>query len=643
MKSRNLDALCINSIRTLSMDAMQQAQAGPPGTPLALAPVVYCLWQRFLRFDPHDPLWPNRDRFVLSNGHAALLLYALLHLAGVKAVNPLYETRGARAVTLEDIKRFRQRDSKCPGSPAYRWTAGVETTTGPCGHGVATSVGMAMARWWMAHYFNRPDCELFNYDVYALCGDGDMMAGLSGEAASLAGHVQLSNLCWMYDHTQSTNAGHTDWAFSEDVATRFLGYGWNVTRVGDANDLALLERALTVFKHTPDRPTLIIVDSHSASGAPRTPETSPAHGEPWDEAAIRMAKRQYGWPEEATCLVPQGVREHFQAWSGRRGQELREAWMAKFRVYQTQYPTLADHLDRMQHRRLPGGWDQQLPVFPADATGLATYDSSGHVLNALATHVPWLLGGAAEGRPSTQTRLTFAGAGDCRGDRPAGRNLHFGSRAQAMGAIVNGLALAKIRAYGATLLICSDEVRPALRLSALMALPVISIFTHDASGVGGEGPTHQPVEQLAALRAIPGLIVLRPADAHKVVECWKVIMQLRYQPAALILTRHALPTLDRATYAPASGVARGAYVLADAPDGQPEVLLLATGSEVALCVRAYEQLTAEGIKARVVSMPSWELFEQQNQAYRDQVMPPEITARVSVEQASTLGWDRYVG
>ena len=643
MKSPNLDALCINTIRTLSMDAMQQAQAGHPSTPMALAPVVYCLWQRFLRFAPNDPLWPNRDRFVLSNGHAAMLLYALLHLAGVQAGHPLDDTRGARAVTLEDIKRFRQRDSTCPGYPAYRWTSGVETTTGPCGHGVATSVGMAMARWWMAHYFNRPDCELFNYDVYALCGAGDMMAGIAGEAASLAGHVRLSNLCWIYDHTQSTSAGHTDWAFSDDVATRFLGYGWNVMRVGDANDLARLERALTVFKHTHDRPTLIIVDSQSAYDTLSKQETSAAHGEPWGEAEIRVAKRQYGWPEEATFLVPQGVREHFQAWIGRRGHELREAWMAKFRVYQAQYPALADHLDRMQHRQLPGGWDQQLPVFPADAQGLATRDSSSQVLNALATHIPWLLGGAAEVCPCTKTRLTFAGAGDFLGDRPAGRNLHFGSRVQAMGAIVNGLSLAKIRAYGATLLLFSEAARPALRLSALMALPIISIFTHDAIGVGEEGPTHQPVEQLAALRAIPGLIVLRPADAHEVVECWKVIMQLRHQPAVLILTQHALPTLDRSTYAPASGVAQGAYVLADAPDGKPDVLLLATGSEVALCVQAYEQLTAEGIKARVVSMPSWELFEQQSQEYRDHVMPPEITARVSVERASTFGWERFVG
>jgi transketolase len=643
MKSRNLDERCITTIRTLAMDAVQHAHSGHPGTPMALAPVAYCLWQRFLRFDPNDPIWPNRDRFVLSNGHASMLLYALLHLAGVKAVNPMYETRGEPSVTLEDITRFRQLDSKCPGHPEYRWTSGVETTTGPLGQGVATSVGMAMARWWMAQYFNRSGFELFNYDVYVLCGDGDMMEGLSSEAASLAGHLHLSNLCWMYDHNKSTIEGHTDWAFSEDVATRFIGYGWNVTRVGDANDLDMLERALTVFKHTHDRPTLIIVDSHIAYGAPHKQDTSAAHGEPLGEAEIRLAKRQYGWPEDAKFLVPQGVREHFQVWSGRRGHELREAWMAKLRVYQAQYPALADHLDRMQHRRLPHGWDTHLPAFPADAKGLATRDSSGQVLNALATHVPWLLGGAADLCPSTKTRLTFAGAGDFLGDRPAGRNLHFGIREHAMGAIVNGLSLAKLRAYGATFLIFSDYAKPAIRLSALMELPVIYIFTHDSIGLGEDGPTHQPIEQLASLRAVPGLIVLRPADAHEVVECWKVIMQLRHQPAALILTRQALPTLDRSTYAPASGVAQGAYVLADAKDGKPDVLLLATGSEVSLCIEAYEQLTAEGINARVVSMPSWELFEQQSQAYRDHVMPPEITARVSVEQASTLGWERYVG
>jgi transketolase len=466
------------------------------------------------------------------------------------------------------------------------------------------------------------------------------MEGLSGEAASLAGHLKLSNLCWMYDNNKITIEGHTDWTFSEDVATRFLGYGWNVTRVGDANDLDMLERALTVFKHTHDRPTLIIVDSHIAYGAPNKQDTSAAHGEPLGEAEIRLAKRHYGWPEDATFLVPQGVREHFQAWIGRRGHELREAWMAKFRVYEAQYPGLADQLYKMQHRQLPDGWDQRLPAFPADAKGLATRHSSGQVPNALAKQVPWLLGGAADLFPSTKTRLTFEGAGDFLGDRPAGRNLHFGVREHAMGAILNGLSLAKIRPYGATFLIFSDYAKPAIRLSALMELPVIYIFTHDSIGFGEDGPTHQPIEQLASLRAVPGLIVLRPADAHEVVECWKVIMTLRHQPAALILTRQALPTLDRSTYAPASDVAQGAYVLADATDGKPDVLLLATGSEVSLCLEAYGQLTAEGINARVVSMPSWELFEQQSQAYRDHVMPPEITARGSIEQASTLGWER---
>jgi len=638
-----LDRLAINTIRTLSMDAVQEASSGHPGTPMAMAPAVYCLWQRFLRFDPEDPIWPNRDRFVLSAGHASMLLYSMLHLCGVKAVNPKYETLGELSVKLDDIKRFRQLDSRCPGHPEYRWTSGIETTTGPLGQGVATSVGMAIALWWMASYFNRPGFEMFDYDVYALCGDGCMMEGISGEAASLAAHLKLSNLCWIYDNNKITIEGHTDWAFSEDVATRYIGYGWNVTRVGDANDLEMLERALKTFKNTQDRPTLIIVDSHIAYGAPNKQDTSAAHGEPLGEEEIRLAKRNYGWPEDAKFLVPNGVREHFVARMGKRGHELREAWMARFREYKAKYPELADHLYRMQHRQLPEGWDKNLPTFSADPKGLATRDSSGKVLNVLAKSVPWLVGGAADLFPSTKTRLTFEGAGDfLAGDR-SGRNFHFGIREHAMGAVLNGLSLAKIRPFGSTFFIFSDYAKPAIRLSAIMELPVIYIFTHDSIGVGEDGPTHQPVEQLIALRAIPGLIVFRPADANEVVECWRVIINLLHQPAALVLTRQALPTLDRSQYAAASGVEKGAYVLADARDGKPEVLLLASGSEVSLCVEAYEQLTAEGIKARVVSMASWELFDQQSQVYRDSVLPPVVTARVSVEQASTIGWDRYVG
>ena len=643
MTNDQLDQLCITTIRTLAMDAVQQANSGHPGTPMALAPVAYCVWQQFLRFDPNDPIWPDRDRFILSNGHASMLLYAVLHLASVKAVNPQYEALGNLSVTLDDIKRFRQLGSKCPGHPEYRWTAGVETTTGPLGQGVATSVGIALARWWLAHYFNRPDFELFNYDVYVLCSDGDMMEGVSSEAASLAGHLKLSNLCWIYDNNKITIEGHTDWTFSEDVAARFLSYGWHVIRVADANDLGMLGRALTVFKDTQDQPTLIIVDSHIAYGAPHKQDTSAAHGEPLGEEEIRQTKRNYGWPEDIPFLVPQGIREHFQARLGKRGGELRSAWMATFQGYKAHYPAQAAQLDRMQHRQLPEEWDRDLPTFPPDARGLATRDSSGQVLNVLAQRTPWLIGGAADLFPSTKTRLTFPDAGDFLPESAAGRNLHFGIREHAMGALLNGLSLAKLRPFGATFLIFSDYAKPAIRLSAVMELPVIYIFTHDSIGVGEDGPTHQPVEQLAALRAIPGLITLRPADANEVVECWKVIMQLRHQPAALVLTRQALPTLDRAKYASASGVEKGAYVLVDARGGPPEVLLAATGSEVALCLQAHEQLTAEGIAVRVVSMPSWELFEQQSQEYRDRILPPEITMRVAVEQASTFGWERYVG
>jgi transketolase len=641
--NEQLDKLCIDTVRTLSMDAVQQANSGHPGTPMALAPVAYCVWQRFLRFDPQDPIWPNRDRFILSNGHASMLLYSLLHLCGVKAVNPLYETLGELSVTLEDIKQFRQLDSKCPGHPEYRWTSGVETTTGPLGQGVATSVGIAAGRWWLAHYFNRPGFELFDFDVFVLCGDGDLMEGISGEAASLAGHWRLSNLCWVYDNNRITIEGPTDWAFSEDVATRFVGYGWNVTRVGDANDVEMLGQALRSFKNTGDRPTLIIVDSHIAYGAPNKQDTSAAHGEPLGEEEIRLAKRSYGWPEDAKFLVPEGVREHFQSGIGKRGHELRKAWITKFNEYRKEYPEPADHLYRMQHRQLPDGWDKGLPAFPPDPKGLATRDSSGKVLNCLARNVPWLVGGAADLFPSTKTRLVFEGAGDFLAETRGGRNFHFGIREHAMAAILSGLSLVKIRPYGSTFLIFSDYAKGAIRLSALMEIPVIYVFTHDSIGVGEDGPTHQPIEQLVSLRAVPGLIVLRPADANEVVEAWKVIMKLRHQPAALVLTRQALPTLDRSRYAQASGVEKGAYVLAEADGGNPDILLLATGSEVHLCVNAYEQLTAEGIKARVVSMPSWELFDQQDQQYRDNVLPPHVTARVAVEQAATLGWDRYAG
>jgi transketolase len=637
------DRLCITTMRTLAMDAVQAANSGHPGTPMALAPVTYWLWNRLLRFDPDDPIWPNRDRFVLSAGHASMLLYSLLHLCGVKAVNGQYEQLGEPSVTLDDIKQFRQLESKCPGHPEYRWTSGIETTTGPLGQGVATSVGMAMAQRWMAGYFNRPDFEMFDYNVYAVCGDGCLMEGVSSEAASLAGHLKLSNLCWIYDNNKITIEGHTDLAFTEDVATRFMAYGWNVTRVGDANDLEMLDRAFGTFLKETERPTLMIVDSHIAYGAPNKQDTHAAHGEPLGEEEIRLTKRNYGWPEDAQFLVPTEVPAHFQQGIGKRGKDLRTAWMSRFADYQARYPELADHLYKMQHRQLPDGWDRKLPVFPPDAKGLAGREVSGIVLNALAEAIPWLLGGSADLAPSTKTRLTFEGAGDFTSSHSSGRNVHFGVREHAMGAIVNGLSLSKVRPYGSGFLIFSDYARPAIRLSALMEIPAVHIFTHDSIGVGEDGPTHQPIEHIPSLRAIPGLIVLRPGDANEIVEAWKVIMQLRHEPVILIVSRQAMPTLDRTKYASAAGVARGAYVLANTSDGRPDVLLLGTGSEVALCVQAHEQLAVEGIKSRVVSMPSWELFEQQPEDYRQSVIPSDVTARVSVEQASVFGWGRYVG
>ena len=638
-----IDQLCINTIRTLSMDAVQQANSGHPGTPMALAPLAYTIWQNFLRFNPEDPIWPNRDRFVLSNGHASMLLYSILHLSGVKAVNAKYERLGEPAVSLDDIKRFRQLGSKCPGHPEYHLTSGVETTTGPLGQGCGNSVGMALAGRWLAKRYNRPDFTVFDYDVYVICGDGDMMEGVSSEAASLAGHQMLGNLCWFYDSNRVTIEGHTDLAFSDDVAARFLAYGWNVHRVGDVNDLERLNEAIEIFRRTKETPTLVIVESHIGYGAPHKHDTSAAHGEPLGDEEVRLAKRSYGWPEDAKFLVPDGVREHFHDGVGRRGQHLQKEWLARFESYRRSFPDLADEIERMQRRELPANWDAKLPVFATDAKGLATRDSSGKVLNAIAAHYPWLIGGAADLSPSTKTRLLFEGAGDLEAETPGGRNMHFGIREHAMGAIVNGLALSKIRPFGAGFLIFSDYMKPPIRLGALMEVPVIYLFTHDSIGVGQDGPTHQPVEQLAALRSIPGLITLRPADANEVVETWRVVIGLKHQPACLILTRQPLPTLDRKRFAPAAGVARGAYILADADAGKPSVILIGTGSEVALCVEAYEALKREGIAARVVSMPSWELFELQDQAYRDGVLPPEVSARVSVEQASVIGWDRYVG
>ncbi len=640
---KQLDTLCINTIRTLAIDAVQQANSGHPGAPMGLAPVTYCLWQEFLRYDPEDPKWLNRDRFVLSNGHASMLLYAMLYLSGVRDVSKDGKVLKELAVPLEEIKRFRQLGSRTPGHPESHITTGVETTTGPLGQGVGNSVGMAIASRWLAANFNRPGFEVFDFNVYAMCSDGDLMEGIGGEAASLAGHLKLSNLCWMYDHNGITLDGPADWSFSEDVATRFVGYGWNVTRVADANDLEMLARAFETFQKTTDRPTLIIVDSHIGYGSPHKQDSNAAHGEPLGEEEVRLTKKFYGWPEDAKFLVPEGVREHFQDGIGKHGHDARAKWEKTFAEYSQKYPELADRLHRMQRRELPDGWEKNLPAFPADAKGIATRESSGKVLNVLAQNIPWLIGGSADLATSNKTALKFEGAGDFQPGNYAGRNLHFGVREHAMAASVNGLTVSGIRAFGATFFNFSDYMRAGIRLAALMEAPSIFIFTHDSIGVGEDGPTHQPIEQLASLRAMPNLVVLRPGDANEVVEAWKIIAKLQHQPAALVLTRQNLPTFDRTKYGAASGTARGAYVLADAAAGKPEVILIGTGSEVSLCVEAYEKLKAEGIQARVVSMPSWDIFEQQDAAYKESVLPSSVTARVSVEMAATFGWERYVG
>src|ERR1700691_4190671 len=640
---KQLDTLCINTIRTLAIDAVQQANSGHPGAPMGLAPVTYCLWQEFLRYDPEDPKWLNRDRFVLSNGHASMLLYAMLYLTGVREVAKNGEVLKELAVPLEEIKRFRQLGSRTPGHPESHITTGVETTTGPLGQGVGNSLGIAIASRWLAANFNRPDFEVFYFNVYAMCSDGDLMEGIGGEAASLAGHLKLSNLCWMYDHNHITLDRPANWSFSEDVATRFIGYGWNVTRVADANDLEMLARAFETFQKTTDRPTLIIVDSHIGYGSPHKQDTNAAHGEPLGEEEVRLTKKFYGWPEDAKFLVPEGVREHFKDGIGKRGHDARAEWAKMFAEYSEKYPELADELHRMQHRELPDDWDKALPTFPADPKGIATRESSGKVLNVLAQNIPWLIGGSADLATSNKTALQFEGAGDFQPGHYAGRNLHFGVREHVMGASVNGLVVSGIRAFGATFFNFSDYMRASIRLAALEGAPSIFIYTHDSIGVGEDGPTHQPIEQLASLRAMPNLIVLRPGDANEVVEAWKIIAKLQYQPVALVLTRQALPTFDRTKYAAASGAARGAYVMADAPGGKPEVILLGTGSELSLCVAAEENRKSEGVKARVVSMPSFDIFEQQDAAYKESVLPAAVTARVSVEMASTFGWGKYTG
>ncbi|QNQ11132.1 transketolase [Sphingomonas alpina] len=638
----SLARLTIDTVRTLAMDAVQKANSGHPGTPMALAPVGYTLWSQFLRTDPAVPDWPNRDRFVLSVGHASMLLYALLHLAKVREIDSDGKPTGKAAVSLDDIKDFRQLDSKTPGHPEYRMTTGVETTTGPLGQGCGNSVGMAIAERHLAAHFNRDGFPVFDHDIYVLCGDGDMMEGVSGEAASLAGHLKLSNLCWIYDSNTISIEGHTDLAFIEDTGKRFEAYGWNVIHVDDANDCGAVARALETFRATDDRPTFIVVHSIIGWGSPRA-NSEKAHGEPLGEDNVRATKKAYGWPEDAQFLVPDGVADHFHDAIAARGEPLRQEWEAMFERYRAAHPDLAAELDRARKDELPGGWDADVPVFPADAKGIASREANGKTLNAIAPHLPLLMGGAADLSPSTKTNLTFDGAGSFEANDYGGRNMHFGVREHAMGAIANGMALSYLRSYTGTFLVFADYMRAPIRLAAIMELPVIFVFTHDSIGVGEDGPTHQPIEHLATLRAIPGLDTIRPGDANEAAEAWKVALTHTHEPSVLIFSRQAIPTLDRSKYAPASGLARGAYILADAEGGHPEIILIGTGSEVPMVVAAHERLTASGIRSRVVSMPSWYLFEKQDRAYRDSVFPRSVPARLAVEQGGELGWDRYVG
>jgi len=633
-----VDTQCINTLRTLAMDAVQKANSGHPGTPMGLAPVGYTLWSRFLRYHPEHPDWPNRDRFVLSVGHASMLLYSLLHLAGVVEIDAQGKRSGQPAISLDDIKQFRQMGSKTPGHPEYRMTTGVETTTGPLGQGCANSVGMAMAGRWLGERFNRDGQVLFDYNVYTLCGDGDMMEGISSEAASLAGHLRLANLCWIYDNNTISIEGHTELAFSEDVIQRFQAYGWHTLHVTDANDLHALSTALETFQRNTGAPTLIVVDSVIGYGSPHKHNTAAAHGEPLGAEEIRLTKAAYGWPEDSSFLVPEEARTVLRDALRERAEPLHRQW---HQTLSSLDPQLADELQRMRAGKMPEQWLAELPSFDRDAKGVASRAAGGEVLNAFARQIPWLLGGSADLSPSTKTNLTFDGAGRFSADDYSGRNLHFGVREHAMGAIANGMALSYLRPYTSTFLVFSDYMKPPIRLAAIMELPVVFVFTHDSIGVGEDGPTHQPIEHLTQLRATPGLLTLRPGDANETLELWKVALAQTHRPSCMVLSRQPLPTLDRTQYAAAAGAAKGAYVLAGTE--HPKVILLATGSEVSLAVAAYEQLKGEGIAAQVVSMPSWELFEEQPQAYRNGVLPPAVTARVVVEQAGPLGWDRYVG
>jgi transketolase len=639
----SVEQLAINTIRTLSMDAVQKAVSGHPGTPMALAPVVYALWNRHLRYDPTQPDWPARDRFILSCGHASMLLYSILHLANVRKVDESGRILEQPSISLEDIKNFRRLGSPCAGHPEHGHAAGIETTTGPLGQGVGNSVGMAVAARWLAARYDRPNHELFGFDVYALCSDGDLMEGVGCEAASLAGHLRLGNLCWIYDDNHITIEGHTDLAFSENVARRFEGLGWQAIRVEDANDLDAIDGAIAAFKNTHDRPTIIIVRSVIGYGAPTKANSHEAHGAALGEEEVRRTKAVYDWPEDQHFLVPEEVLAHFAEGIGARGREERRAWETGLASYERSHPSESAELKKMWRKELPDGWEEALPVFEPDAKGLATRVSSGKVLNALAGKIPWLLGGSADLAPSTMTLLNDAQAGHQSAQEPGGRNFHFGIREHGMAAACNGMALAGLRPYGATFFVFTDYLRPSLRLASIMHQPVLFVLTHDSIGLGEDGPTHQPIEHLAACRAIPGVIVFRPADANEVAEAYRVILRINDRPVALVLTRQNVPTLDRQKYGSAAGTARGAYVLADPPGGDPAVILIGTGSELSLCMAAQEKLAAEGIAARVVSMPSWELFERQDDAYRQSVLPDRMKARVAVEAGIRQGWDRYIG
>ncbi len=625
-KKDKLEQLIINTIRTLSMDAVQKANSGHPGTPMSMAPVAYTIWDKFMSFNPKNPDWPNRDRFVLSSGHASMLLYSLLHLTG-------YD------LSLNDIKTFRQLHSKCAGHPEHGMAPGIETTTGPLGQGYATSVGMAIAEKWLAQYFNRPGNEIINYHIFALGGDGCMMEGISSEAASLAGHLGLSNLVWLYDNNHITIEGHTDLAFSEDVADRFMGYNWHVQHVGDANNLELLQEALGRAKKEKEQPSLIIVDSHIGFGSPNKQDTAAAHGEPLGEEEIKLTKINYGWPPEKKFYVPDEVK-NYRKQILKRGKNDEDKWNKKFSKYASKYPDLAKQFEMMEKHEMPKGWEKSLPTFPADPNGPATRSSNGKILNAIGKEIPWFLGGAGDVGPSTKTYLDDTGSFEK--NSYDGRNFHYGIREAAMAAVTNGMVLSKLRAYASCYFVFSDYLKAPLRLSCLMKNPVIYVFTHDSIGLGEDGPTHQPIEHLAALRAVPNLDVIRPADANELSVLWKHVIEVKDRTTALILTRQNVPTFDRSKYASAKGALRGAYILADSK-GKPELILIGTGSEVQLCLGAYERLTKEGIKVRVVSMPCWELFDQQSAQYQEKVLPDSVRARVSVEAGSTVGWHKYVG